>query len=160
MRHGDLSEKIRSRAVRNYVEPALKNGLSHFSIKVKDLMKELEAEGFPPNHPAQFCSAVRTRTFLLENGLEIERIDGPASKTSTTVVVHYRVKGRNGAVEASGTSHTCASSSSEQPVEDSAARAKRLTGKLFGLLKDEMAAYGGGEAFLKWVRSEDDEEVR
>jgi hypothetical protein len=35
-----------------------------------------------------------------------------------------------------------------------------LTGKLFGLLKDELAAYGGGEAFLKWVRSEDDEEVR
>jgi len=35
--------------------------------------------------------------------------------------------------------------------------AHRLTEKLHGLLKEEMAAYGGGEAFLRWVRSEDEE---
>jgi hypothetical protein len=156
MKHGELSERIRSRAVRKYVQPALDSGLSHFSIKVKDLMKELEAEGFPPNHPAQFCSAVRARTFLLEHGLEIERIDGPASKTSTTVVVHYRVKERNRGVAASIAEPATDKVSSDGPVEDSAAWAKRLTGKLFGLLKEELAEYGGGEAFLKWVRSEDE----
>jgi hypothetical protein len=34
--------------------------------------------------------------------------------------------------------------------------AHRVTGKLRGLLKEEMAAFGGGEAFLRWVRSGDE----
>ncbi len=37
--------------------------------------------------------------------------------------------------------------------------AHRMTGKLFGLMKDEFAAFGGGEAFLRWVRSEDEDEA-
>jgi len=32
--------------------------------------------------------------------------------------------------------------------------AHRMTGKLCGLLKDEIAAFGGGDAFLRWVRSD------
>jgi hypothetical protein len=36
-------------------------------------------------------------------------------------------------------------------------RAYRVTEKLRRLLKEEMAAFGGGEAFLRWVRSEDDD---
>jgi hypothetical protein len=28
-----------------------------------------------------------------------------------------------------------------------------------GLLKDELAEYGGGEAFLRWVRGYDEEEA-
>lgn len=43
--------------------------------------------------------------------------------------------------------------SSEEETPE--AWAHRLTEKLCGLLKEEMAAYGGGEAFLRWVRSED-----
>ncbi|MGB6194467.1 MAG: hypothetical protein WBF42_18520, partial [Terracidiphilus sp.] len=35
--------------------------------------------------------------------------------------------------------------------------ASRVTGKIRGLLKDELAAYGGGEAFLRWVRSDDED---
>jgi hypothetical protein len=45
-------------------------------------------------------------------------------------------------------------SSKEETPE---AWAHRLTGKLYGLLKEEMAACGGGEAFLRWVRSEDED---
>jgi hypothetical protein len=41
----------------------------------------------------------------------------------------------------------------EETLEE---RAHRLTGKIFGLLKDELAEYGGGEAFLRWIRSDDD----
>jgi hypothetical protein len=37
-------------------------------------------------------------------------------------------------------------------------RAFRLTEKLRGLLKEELAEYGGGEAFLRWVRGYDEEE--
>jgi hypothetical protein len=48
---------------------------------------------------------------------------------------------------------------SVQPrVETPAEWANRLTGKLSGLLKDEMAAYGGGDAFVRWVRGHDDGE--
>jgi hypothetical protein len=32
-----------------------------------------------------------------------------------------------------------------------------LTEKLRGLLKEELAEYGGGEAFLRWIRSEDED---
>jgi hypothetical protein len=32
--------------------------------------------------------------------------------------------------------------------------AHRMTGKLYGLLRDEIAAFGGGDAFLRWVRSD------
>jgi hypothetical protein len=32
--------------------------------------------------------------------------------------------------------------------------AHRMIGKLFGLLKDEIAAYGGADKFLEWVRSD------
>jgi hypothetical protein len=41
--------------------------------------------------------------------------------------------------------------------ETSAGRAKRLTNQLAGLLKDELAEYGGGEAFLRWIRSDEED---
>jgi len=31
-----------------------------------------------------------------------------------------------------------------------------VTGKLAGLLKDELAEYGGGDAFIRWVRGYDE----
>jgi hypothetical protein len=41
--------------------------------------------------------------------------------------------------------------------EDPESKAKRLTEKMRGLLKDELAEYGGGDAFLRWVRSDNDQ---
>lgn len=41
--------------------------------------------------------------------------------------------------------------------DDSAARAKRLAEKLRFRLKEAMAQHGGSEAFLLWLRSEDEE---
>jgi len=41
--------------------------------------------------------------------------------------------------------------------EEPEAWALRLTEKLRGLMKEEFAAFGGGEAFLRWVRSEDED---
>ena len=154
MKHGELSDRIRQKAVQRYVRPALDTGRNHFSIEVKTLMSELESEGFPPNHPAQFCTAVQTRNFLLEHGLEIEKIDGPPSKKSTTVVVHYRVL-RNAQADEK-------SSRRGEPLlekENSAAWSRRLIGKLQGLLETELAAYGGAESFVKWVRSEEEKDI-
>ncbi len=43
--------------------------------------------------------------------------------------------------------------------EEPGAKAKRLTEKLCGLLKEKLAEYGGGKAFLRWFRSEDEEDA-
>jgi hypothetical protein len=149
-----LSDKVRSTARAGFVQPAIRSGKREFSIRVRDLLDTLVPAGFPAGHTPQVCSAIQTAKFLEENGLEIVDVDGPKSKVSTTVVVHYRI--------ADG--HPAAADRSTPPQEhsgvreeDAEARARRLASRLRGLLKDELAEYGGGEAFLKWVRSEDGE---
>jgi hypothetical protein len=144
----DGSEKIRERALRDYVEPALRTRQNRITIRVKELMQKLESEGFPRNRPAQFCSALQKRSFLRENGLVIDRIEGPPSGRSTTVVLHLRRQ--EAAPEASqATDHLV----EETPQE----RAHRIVNSLRGLLKDEIAAYGGAEGFIRWVRSHEQE---
>ncbi len=144
MEHGHLSDRIRQKAVDKWVRPAITQGREKFSISVKEIMAELEQEGFPPHHQAQFCSALRTKTFLNEHGLKIEQTEGPPSKVSTTVVFHYRVESR---------SKPQPSNAHESPAE----RAHRVTAGLRGLLKKEIAEFGGTEAFMKWVRSDEDD---
>ena len=115
-------------------------------MQIKPLMKELESEGFPANHPRQFCKALQKRAFLQEKGLILQDVEGPPSGTSTTVVIHYSVNGGSG---------TSASVNAETPAQ----RAFRLTEKLRGLMKDEIAAHGGTEGFMRWVRSDEDEDA-
>ena len=86
-----LSDRIRSLARDKYVNPAMQTGKAHFAIRVRDLLEDLQAEGFPRGHTPQVCSALQTGIFLRENGLEIENVEGPPSKMSPTVVVRYRV---------------------------------------------------------------------
>lgn len=154
-----LSDKVRERARLGYVKPAMESGKLNFSIAVKDLQRELESDGFPPNHTRQVCKALASGKFLSENNLKIEKIDGPPSKTSTTVVVHYRISpsvagSAASKVQTEGTENRTGALQ-ETPEE----WAHRLTGKICGLLKDELAAYGGGEAFIRWVRGYDEEDV-
>ncbi|MGD0546232.1 MAG: hypothetical protein ABR991_00195 [Terracidiphilus sp.] len=152
-----LSDQIRARAKARYVEPAILAGRRRFSIPVKGLMKELEAEGFPKNHARQFCKALTSDKFLCANGLEKEDIDGPPSKESPTVVVHYRL------ADTSMRSITQEDSPTGDGIdlarETPEAWAYRLTEKMRGLLKAELAEYGGGEAFLRWVRGYDEDEA-
>jgi hypothetical protein len=132
-------------------------GKLRFSIPVKELLQELEADGFPGRNTPQVCSALQTSKFLRENGLEIEGVDGPPSKMSTTVVVRYRIANRSAEREAS--KGEMESQPPDLNGETPEQWAHRMTGKLFGLMKDEFAALGGGEAFLHWVRSEDEDEA-
>lgn len=152
-----LSDTIRVLAREKYVKPALENGKARFTITVKALWNDLQAEGLPvAGRTPQICSAVQTKKFLKENGLEIENVEGPPSKVSPTVVVHYRVAKARQSAE-----HAQAQGAENAPVHEETPEewAHRLTGKLFGLMKEEFAAFGGGEAFLKWVRSEDEEDA-
>ncbi len=96
-----------------------------------------------------------SQKFLRENDVEIEAIDGPPSKTSTTVVVHYKFS-RSGQLDNAATSET-GENSQEGPAETPEEWAHRMTGKLYGLMKDEIANLGGAEAYLRWVRGYDEE---
>jgi hypothetical protein len=149
------SELVRDVAVDKYVRPAVLAGRPSFSIAVKDIMKDLESQGFPRSNYPQVCTSLKTQRFLRDNSLEIEKIEGPPSGLSTTVVIHYRVAVPETAPPEP--SHSAADLNSNH-TEDSAARAKRLVNGLRGLLREELAEYGGGEAFLRWVRSDDDPE--
>jgi hypothetical protein len=154
MRHGS-SEHVREVALEKYVKPAIRAGKTHFSVAVKDVIQDLASQGFPPANTPQVCTALRKKTFLRKNGIEIEGIDGPPSKTSTTVVYRYRLAKQEGQGE---NPPAMDASRPQSEKEDSDAWALRVTEKIRGLLKDEFAEYGGGESFLRWVRSENEDE--
>jgi hypothetical protein len=153
------SELVREIAVERYVQPAVSSGQKRFSIAVKDIMKDLEPSGFPRSNYPQVCTSLKTQRFLRENSLEIEKVEGPPSGLSTTVVIHYRVTHPligSGPESGRVAPQPQNANTSPERVETSAEWAERLVNGISGLLKDELAEYGGGEAFLRWVRSEDD----
>lgn len=152
-----LSDQVRARAKVRYVGPATSQGRQPFSIPVKDLLRDLEGSGFPSNHARQVCTALTSGKFLRENNLQIESIDGPPSKTSTTVIVHYKFALSEPYTR--GTVFANVESSAERSQETPEQWAHRLTGKISGILKEELAEYGGGEAFLRWVRGYDEEDA-
>lgn len=151
------SETVRMVALEKYIQPAVRAGKIRFSLAVKDLIKDLEAQGFPPGNTPQICTALRKKDFLRAEGLVIEAIDGPPSKMSTTVVYRYRViSAGTQLLQETGASGVREPSPEAESPE---ARARRLAGKLRGLLKEELAEYGGGEAFIRWVRGYDEEDA-
>jgi len=152
-----LSDQVRAVALKKYFLPAMRAGKARVSIAARDLMDDLRPDGFPDKNWHQICSAIQAEKFLRTNGLEIESVDGPPSRTSSTVVVHYRFTGAGEpAVEKTPEGQGPAAAAEETPEE----WAHRMTGKLFGLMKEEFAAFGGGEAFLRWVRSEDEDDAK
>jgi len=153
-----LSDQIKRLAESKYVKPALQRGQVEFSIRVRDVLDDLRTEGFPSGHTPQVCSALQTARFLRENGLEIKSVDGPPSKMSTTVVYHYRVAKPRAESSVSPIPNQ-EIESQQQTIESPEARTERLVNGLRGLLKEEMAKYGGAEGFIRWVRGYDEEDA-
>jgi len=155
-----LSDRIRELATTKYVKPAISAGHGRFSIRVRDLLNDLKAEGFPARNTPQICNAIVTSKFLRDNDLSIETVEGPPSLQSPTVVVHYRV-GTSGqaSVGSIDPASSVQKSDGTEHHEDPSARAFRLTEKLRGILKEELAEYGGAEGFMRWIRSEDNGEA-
>jgi hypothetical protein len=156
MNHG-LSDRVRSVALEKFVDPAVRAGKIQFSVSVRDLMRHLQADGFPERNWPQVCTAIQAQKFLRANGLEIESVEGPPKKQSPTVVVRYRVarKETPPAAESLRLDPVAGERNEETPSE----RAFRLTERLRGLLKNEIAAFGGSEPFMRWVRGHDEDEV-
>jgi hypothetical protein len=153
-----LSERIRDVAESRYVKPAIQGGKAEFSIKVRDILNDLRTSGFPSGHTPQVCSVLQTAKFLRENGLEITEVEGPPSRQSTTVVVKYRVVRPGSQPSVMKLTEPTPPSLSSPEGETAEARAERITKGLRGLLKEEMAEFGGAEGFLRWVRGYDEED--
>jgi hypothetical protein len=152
--HADYSNKIRALAEHQYVVPARREGRRKFAIRVRDVLNTMvEREGLPRQNVPQVCSALRSpRKFLEPLGLEIEKVEGPPSQMSPTVVFHYRFLNEN--------KEPRAGMVSANPEGETARSSKSPITRLRGLLRDEMAAYGGGEAFLKWLRTDPEKDRR
>jgi hypothetical protein len=151
-----LSDQVRVLAEEKYVKPATEAGITRFSVAARDLMRDLRTKGFPARNWPQICTSIQSEKFLRSNGLEIEAVYGPPSRQSSTVVVHYRVVGLGVDADRPDGNPPHGSLPAGQTPEQ---WAHQRTGRLFGLLKDELAEYGGGEAFIRWIRS-DEEEAR
>lgn len=150
-----LSDAIREFARTKYVLQAVNAGSLEFEIRVKDIWSGMRAQGFEMSgRTPQICSALQTGKFLEENHLAISEIIGPPSGQSPTVVFRYTVIG---AKAGESLSNQLKDAENNQATETAEEWAHRMTGKLFGLLKDEITAMGGTEAFMRWVRSEDEE---
>jgi hypothetical protein len=149
-----LSEQVRELASQKYIEPAIREGRRKISVAVRDLMRDLEPLGFPNRNWPQICTAIQAQKFLRTNGLEIEAVDGPPKKQSPTVVVHYRVLRSEPMANTTRNAENAVTTESNNETPEEWAR--RMTSKIQGLLKDEIAQMGGAEAFMRWVRSDDE----
>jgi hypothetical protein len=152
------SDLVRAVAIEKYIQPAVTVGENQIRIAVRDLMQDLTPKGFPRGNYHQICTSLRKQKFLKEHSLEIEAVEGPPKGSGPTVVYHFRISTGVRAAETLPKTDTSADSTAR---ESSTERVMRLAEGLRGLLKDELAEYGGGEAFIRWIRSEPEEdEVR
>ena len=112
------------------VDQARREGRAEVSILAGQVVRELSLN----NRVPAVCSALASKRFQEQNGIVLERLDGPRSGQSTTSRFTYRLSG----------------SMNPASSETSAFLALRGAGK------DAFAALGGGEKFLKREREEFD----
>jgi len=121
------SKRIREYARREYIEPARQRGEITVRIVAGDVHKALRLQ----NRSPQVCSALRSRKFLEENHLALEKAEGPPRGMSTTMKFTYRVLdvGPAGRI------------ASEDPLM-----------RLKGIGRELFKSLGGGEAFIRHER--------
>jgi len=116
---GGLSDSVREYVREHYLEPALSRGQVTVRVVAGDVHRGLGLTGRVPS----VCSALKKQSFLAANGLRLEKVEGPPSKQSTTVVYTY--------------SFTSGAPKRTHPFWS-----------LRGAAKDVFREIGGGEAFL------------
>jgi len=118
------NEEVRD-AGHRYVEKARSEGQDSVTIVAGDIVRELRMEYRVPS----VCSALASKRFQKENGITLERREGPPSGVSTTAKFTYRLEAR------------------------SSASALSSLWSLRGAGKATYEALGGGEAFLAAERA-------
>ena len=122
------AESIRAHVHAQYIEPARRRGDETITVVAGTVLRELQLRG---DYAPSVCSALRARKFSAEHDLELIRVDGPRSKSSTTTAFTYRLPQR------SELGHPRA--------------ARNAIRDLRGIGRDMFAAVGGGE---RWLRKE------
>jgi hypothetical protein len=122
------ADRVRELARSKYIEPAAARHEATVRIVAGDIQK---AAGLS-NRVALVCQALKSRKFLNENHLVLEKWDGPPSGMSTTVAFTYRLPPHPG---------KAASPQPEWPFL-----------KLRGIAKEVFSRLGGGEAFIQKER--------
>jgi len=151
----NASDQVRAYVRSHYIAPARKAGLSTVRVRAGEVHKALK---WDLRRVPQVCAALSTRKFLRYAQVELLKKAGPPSGQSTTVEFTYKLLNANAntAPQSPGTA--------ARPVPNGAGLEK-----LYGILADEFAALGGGEAFLKaerdwgpdvWERYEQEEKAR
>jgi hypothetical protein len=135
------ADRIRSYARQSYALPARGQGQRRFSIKAGDVVRGMKL-GW--SRTPAVCSALKTRQFLKENGLQLISTAGPESGQTTTVTYTYEFANVEHLSEPkpSGGSGGSTPQSRQEAWE-----------RLRGALKDVYAEYGGGEAYLRAMRA-------
>jgi len=139
------SDRVREIAIRDYVQPA-RPTRSRIRIRLGDLKKKMIPLGFPKSHANQVASPIEADKFWKPLGLEMCTPKGQSRENNT--VFEFRFLD-----EQTGDTLTAPAAAREDPE----VWAKRVVDGLSGLLKNEIAAYGGTEAFMRWIRSDEDE---
>ena len=132
------SDRVREFARLEYVAPA-RGHVSTIQIPIRDLKPKLIAIGFPGRNANQVVSPLESEKFWKPLGLEL---CSPKNQSrSKETVLEFRF---TGAV----------------PDDRKAAKERALAAaeRLRGSMRDEIAAFGGAEAFIRWVRDGDDEQ--
>jgi hypothetical protein len=124
------ADAVREYARAKYVEPAKARREATIRIVAGDVQKAVHLS----NRVPLVCQALKSRKFLNENGLVLERWEGPPSGMSTTVAFIYRVQDDAGQTPG-------------KPAE------WPFLG-LRGIAKEAFSSLGGGEEFLRKERAE------
>jgi len=123
------ADVIRAFAVREFVEPARRQGRKSVRVVAGDVHRGLKLKNRVPS----VCTALASKTFLRKNRLVIEAVSGPPSGMGTRVTYTYRLL-------------------DEDPGDENVGASDFR--KLRGLLKTGLASIGGGEAFLRRERAQ------
>jgi hypothetical protein len=135
------SERVREIAEREYVAPA-RGAQAIVRIPFGELKAKLVKLGFPSSHANQVATPLESEKFWRPRGLKLCSPKGQARTVDSVLEFRFDAEPRQDGGE-------------ETPAQ----RAHRLFEQMRGLMKDEIAAHGGAEAFIRWVRSDEDEDA-
>jgi hypothetical protein len=122
------ADRVREHALLEYIEPAKARHESTVRIVAGNVQKAVHLS----NRVSLVCQALKSRKFLDENHLVLEKWEGPPSGMSTTVVFTYRLLNDD--------------QNAPRP------RPEWPFANLRGIAKEVFSSLGGGEAFIQQER--------
>lgn len=127
--HLNEADRVRGYANEQYIQPVRKNAGGTVRIRAGDIVKGLGLKNKTPN----VCTALRSKIFQEQYGLELLEEQGPPSGMSTTVVFTYRVL-------------------KQAQTEESNSISSSAFDRLRSIGKKTFRSLGGGEAFIRGER--------